>query len=352
MKIHSNKYTSMDWADALSKFNQPPADVEKALAEAASVPVSAESEIEAAKNTANIMFDIPVDPIPQQQAIENASRKAMDDALLRQEAEKVAAIKHKLASHGVDPVSLGVISKNEWNAITDIHKAEKVAKVAALQAEAHAKKEWERKALAELTEKPKSYSHEYDPSTTRDGKIASMASPIEGMTPHNPGAPLNAVSMSDLGRLDRLAEAGNEHDASIRAAREEQARRGAAHADWRTEQVPEEFNPLKGASITRSGGHDSMVSPYRAPANQISMSDDVSGATPAEIKERLSALFAEKIVDTRQQIRDSNAERRASIQREAKTEDRSWERVEKGTSTRDMTRRLADLWMPPAPDAE
>ena len=87
MQIHSRKYNGMDWADALSKHNQPPADMEKALAEAASVPTTAESEIEAAKNTANIMFDIPVDPVPQQQAIEAASRKAMDDALLHREAE-------------------------------------------------------------------------------------------------------------------------------------------------------------------------------------------------------------------------------------------------------------------------
>lgn len=351
MRIHGSKYEGMDWADALSKHNQPPADIEKALAEAASIPASVESEIEAAEKTAHIMFDLPVDPTPQRQAIEEASRKALDDAMTRQEAEKVAAIKSKLASHGVDPVSLGIIGKNEWNAITDINKAEELAKTAALAAETHAKRQWERTALAELTDKPKAYSHDYDPATTRDGKIASMVSPVENVTPHNPSAPMNAVSMSDLGRLDRLAESTNAHDASIRAVREEQARRESAHADWRTEQVPEEFNPLKGASITRSGGQDSIVSPYRAPSNQISMADDISGATPAEIKDKLSALFCEKIVDTRQQIRDSNEERRASIQREAK-KDRSWERVDKGTSTRDMTRRLADLWMPPEPDAE
>ena len=62
--------------------------------------------------------------------------------------------------------------------------------------------------------------------------------------------------------------------------------------------------------------------------------------------------FDDALTLTRQQIRDSQAERRAGIQREAKTEDRSWERVDKGMSTKDMTRRLADLWTPPAPDAE
>jgi hypothetical protein len=347
MRIHGSKYAGMDWADALSKHNQPPADVEKSLAEAASAPLTVESELEAAGKTEQIMFDLPVDPAPQKQAIEEASRKAIDDAMIRHEAERVNQIKDKLSSHGIDPVSLGIVSKAEWNAINDISKAEELAKTAALAAEAHAKKQWERNALAELTEKPKNYSHDYDPATTRDGKIASMASPVEDVVAHNPNAPLNSVSMSDLERLDRLAEAENAHDASIRASREEQARREAAHADWRTEQVPEEFNPLKGASVTRSaGGNDSMVSPYRAPANQVSMADNVSGATPAEIKERLSALFAEKIVDSRQQTREANEERRASIQREAQSDDRSWEKVDKGVSTKDISRRLSELWMP------
>jgi hypothetical protein len=338
-RASKSNYEGMDWVDALSKRNQPPADIEKSLAEATASAQTPQEEIAAAERSSNIVFDVPVDPLPQKRAIEEASRKAMDAASSRREAENVVGLKKKLADHGVDPVSLGVVSRAEWNAIADISKAEALAKEAALRAEAALAGSWEDRAIAEMKEGPRRIGG-YDPELASTSQVMSTAWAHDDIVPHNPAAPMNAASMSDPDRLARLASEGNEHDAGVQAARDRAKEREEITGDWRTEEVPEDVIPMKGASVIPAGGHDADVSRYRAPADQVSMTDDLSG--------KLSELFSSRIPDARGETRAANEARRASIQRPPEEDERAWDNIEnqKPKSTSEMQRKLADLWMP------
>lgn len=349
MKIHGYKEDGMSWVDALSKHNQPPADLEKHLAEASASASHADELKSALDDTSQIVFGLPKDNVPQQKAIADASKKAMDNAMRQKQASEVQSIKDKLSAHGVDPVSLGVVSQSEWSALADANKAEALAKKAALAAEAAAKNQWQRRAAEEL-ETPRRPSAQYDPATTRDGKVAPTTSARDDSTPHNPNVPLNAVSMIDLDRLDRLSEDGTRHEELVSQSRETAKVREEKAKDWRQEEVPEDIVPLKSSSVLRSGGKDRDEGRYHAPSNQVSMLDDISGGSTEEIQEKLSSLFTTKIPDRKQETREANEQRRAEIQRPAQAQDKSWEKVEKPTSTKDISERLAELWMPQGGD--
>jgi hypothetical protein len=323
--------------------------MERHLAEASADP-SVESELAAAEQISHVMFDAPIDPIPQQKAIEAASRKAMDNAALQREATHVANVKQQLARHGVDPVSLGIASQAEWDAVSNAKVAEDLAKKAALMVEKQQSKAWETRAAAELRDGPQRRSQSYDPASTREGRVMSTASMQDDIAPHNPSAPLNAISMSDPERLDRLASEDNSHDLSVAESRRIAAEREKASLDWRTAVVPDDLTPMKSATVIPSGGEDAAVGRYKAPANQVSMTDDISAASPDELQDKLAAMFSSRIPDTREQIRESNEERRASIQREEKDRSREGMENQRPTSTRDIQNRLTELWLPQNPE--
>lgn len=349
MKIHGHKENEMSWVNALSKHNQPPADLEKHLAEASASASHADELKGALEDTSQIVFGLPKDNVPQQKAITDASKKAMDDAMRQKQASDVQSIKNKLSAHGVDPVSLGVVSRSEWNAIADANRAEALAKKAALAAEEAARNQWQQRASEEL-ENPRRHSAEYDPATTREGKVAPTTSARDDSAPHNPNVPLNAVSMADLDRLDRLSEKGTRHEELVSKSRESAKAREEKARDWRQEEIPEDVVPMKSSSVIRAGGKDRDEGRYHAPSNQVSMLDDISGGSPEEIQKKLSSLFTTKIPDKKQETREANEQRRAEIQGPVKDHDRSWEKVEKPTSTKDISERLAELWMPQGGD--
>jgi hypothetical protein len=232
--------------------------------------------------------------------------------------------------------------------MADISKAEQVAKKAALVAEKNSKMSWQQRAADELSGKTAHRKMDYDPQVDKLGRIAPTTA-RDDVNPFNPQIPKNAASIADPKQIDKLASAPTEHDKSVMSIREEKARKQieAAKEKYQTN-IPDDFVPMKSSAVIHSGGKDAEQTMYTPPKNQVSMNDDVSGASPEEIKEKLSKLFSDRIADHGQQIRDANAERKAAISRpETKKE---MEPPKTPTSTKDMQQRLMELWMPETPE--
>jgi len=338
MRIRRDGYSSLDWTDALSKKNQK--DPEHEVAE------GSKEDDKALEQTAKIMYDLPTDKEAPKQALADASKQAADASAAAKEKQAVDAIKQKLSSHGVDPVSLGICSKEQWEAIPSAAQAEVVAKQAALKAKQRAGKEWERRAAEELGSAKKGMKP--DVETSKAGRIAPTTSMTDDTSNQRTAVPANAASIFDPDRIAKMAEQPNAHDASVAASREREKSRQAEKKGWRTEQVPDDVVPMKAGQVIKAGGEDRDVGRYKAPANQVSMADDIKGATPEEIREKLAGLFTTRIPDTAKQIKDANAERKAQIQRPPEKKEEI--KVQKPVSTKDITSKLAEMWMPQKPD--
>lgn len=344
MKMSKGGYDAMEWLDALKKV-KPQEEQESKIAARTEDEETVESALQ---DTSKIVFGLP-DERTKPEVIMDASKESMDKAASSRLANELDGLKKKLSDNGVDPVALGVVSENEWNTISDISKAEQMAKKAALLAEKEAKREWERNALASIQGKNKR-TMDYDPQVDKMGRIAPMTAK-EDANPSVPQLPKNAASIADPTRIDKLANEPTEHDKSVMSIRQERAKKEieAAQAKYESN-IPDDFSPMKSSSVIRSGGKDGDILRYKAPANQVSMNDDVSGATPEEIKEKLSKLFEERIVDRGQQIREANEKRKASITRPEPSKEEKQPPRQTPTSTKDIQERLMELWMPESPD--
>lgn len=343
MKMSKCEYDGMDWLDALKKV-KPQQEQEAKLAAKTEDAETVESALE---DTSKIVFGLP-DERTKPEVIMDASKESMDKAAQARVVNEINGLKDKLKSNGVDPVSLGVVSKAEWDAMANVSKAEQLAKKAALLAEKNAKREWEERAMKELHGSKK--ASEYNPEFDKLGRVAPMTAKEDAVSSKQQ-LPKNAASIADPTRIDKLASEPTEHDKAVTSIRQEKARKEieAAKAKYQTN-IPDDFVPMKSSGVIRSGAkndEDAGIR-YKAPANQISMTDDVSGASPQEIKDKLEKLFMDRIADHGADIRKANEERKASISRpEPKNEEPS---KQTPTSTKDMQQRLMELWMPETPD--
>lgn len=342
MRINKSGYDSMDWMAALSKSKQPIKDQEAHLLS----KIGKEEDIEnALEKAASAAFSLPSKDVSGTEAIAQASKAIQDEGKERQRVEAVGDVKKKLANHDIDPVALGVVSKETWETCSDVEAANQIAIAAAEKAEQNRSREWQARAMAQKN--PKMV---FDPETTRSGKISSTAAEGEDSAPViTRQSPANAPSIFDPFKLDKLQASENAHDEAQKGIRSNAQARKEAAKDWRMESVPQDFVPLNRGSIQRSGGHDAAVFSSKVPANQVSMMDNVDAKTPEEAKEKMKKLFESKVQDNGQKIRESNKARSESIHRQVKKDDKSWEAVSKPTSTKDLQQRLMNLWMPPEP---
>ena len=174
--------------------------------------------------------------------------------------------------------------------------------------------------------------------------IGSTISRTDDSVPHDPKTPSNSASIADANRIGRLAQEENAHDASVEASRQRVIDREAQRAKdleaAAQNAVPEGAEPMMNAAVLGTGGGQNWIG-GRIPSNQVSMEDDLS--------KTLENLFLEKVPSPREETVQANQERRESIQREAKQDDRSWEKVDTPTSTKSIQEALEKAWMPPEP---
>ena len=331
-------YKGMDWVEALkARPKDQPTDL----------GMQKEADIEdALGSTANVAFGTPVRTEDKGQALIRASREIAENKAKQMDASEANSIREKLASASVDPVVLGVATKEEWASSNDPSWVKEVATKAALAQEKNLKHAWEK----DVVQPSQHLSSTFDPMTMRDGRIMSSTAGANDETCSKPSrVPANAASILDPYRIDKLAAAKNEHDESVKTIRAaEKARIEGKKAELKPkEEGPE---PMHGGKVVASGGLDSDVFVQRVPSNQVSMLDNLGDkkASPEEIKERLSAIFAARIVDHGQEIKEANAKRKEDIKGKAE-KDRSWEKVSAPLKTSDLTKRISDLWMPQAP---
>lgn len=348
MKMSKGGYDDMEWLDSLKKV-KPQQEQEAKLANKTETEETVASALE---DTSNIVFGLP-DQRTKPEVIMDASKESMDKAAQTKLANEITKLKDKLNTHGVDPVALGVVSKSEWDSMADISKAEQLAKKAALAAEAKVKRSWEDRAAEEISNaragKSAKRTMENDPTKDRAGRIAPTTA-RDDSAPFNQQVPKNAATIADPKQIDKFASEPTQHDKSVMSIREDKARKQieAAKEKYNTN-IPDDFTPMKASNVIHSGGKDADQLRYKPAANQVSMNDDVSGASPEEIKEKLSKLFEERIVDSGRQIREANEKRKAEISRPVQ-EKKDKEVVAKPpTSTQDMQKRLMELWMPEEP---
>lgn len=338
----------MEWLDSLKKV-KPQQEQEEKLAGKTENEETVKSALE---DTSNIVFGIP-DERTKPQVIMDASKESMDKAAKAKLSAEIAGLKEKLNSHGVDPVALGVVTKAEWDSMADISKAEQLAKQAALAAEKKVKRSWEDRAAEAIADakagKATKRTMDNDPMIDRAGRIAPTTA-RDDSAPFNQQIPKNAATIADPKQIDKFASEPTEHDKSIMSIREEKARKQIEAAKEKYQNnVPADFNPMKSSNVIHSGGKDADQLRYRPAANQVSMNDDVSGTSPEEIKEKLSKLFEERIIDRGAQIREANDKRKAEISRPAPAK-KEEVAAKPPTTTKDMQQRLMELWMPEQPD--
>jgi hypothetical protein len=343
--INRDGYGNMEWLDALSartKPRDPTSDLGKQN-EADLIGKSLET-------TAQVAFNMPVQKETKDEALERASRDIADRKVVQAKTEEINEIKNKMASNGIDPVALGIVSKDEWEKPSDSATAKEIAIKAALAYEKQLKHAWEKDAV-----KPAQHLDSHYDMTMREGRIMSATAANEDVRSMPSRTPSNANSIWDPFKLDRFAAAENSHDESVKASKEAQKSRDAEHKNqWKTEEPPPGtpgIEPMKGSQVVSAGGMDRDVFNQRIPKNQISMLDTFGEGKlpPDELKKRLGTMFA-RVEDNGPQIRAANETRREEIQgKKEEKQDRSWDTVDhlKPMSTSEITKRLMEKWMPP-----
>lgn len=342
-------YGDMDWLKALEARPNDPTGVQAPQDE-----ISAAAN--ALENAANAAFNLPVSVESRHEAVIRASKEIANKAADEMKFSAANNIKTKIANSGIDPVALGVtirepngvqrpITKEEWEGASDARWVEQIATAAALEYEKQVKRSWEHTTPAQ------NLSSSFDPETMRTGRIMSSTAANEDTCDRPHQTPANSASIFDPFKLDRFANADNSHDKSVASKRAaDQERQDEKKAQYKYEDPGVE--PMKQGHVHRSGGEDRDVFNQKAPRNQISMLDlnGTENLSPAQIKEKLSALFVAKIEDNGQKIKEANAKHKESIQR-PKEPDRTWEQLQKPLSTSDLAKKLMEAFTcPPKPD--
>lgn len=325
--INKGTYDKLSWVDAL-KARQAKREFDGTEKE------TTENVLE---RTVEAAFKVPTSEPTTPQKVDAAAKDIQQNEAAKKVAGETQQIKEKLASREIDPVALGVVSKEEWAKASDPTWTESVAKKAAMKYEKQLKASWEKKAM-----EPQQAAKGFDPATSMDGKIIPSFSPTEESQGRINRVPLNAASILNPNRIDELAKAKNEHDESVKAIREAQKTREAAKpapAD-----IPKDLTPMRGGKVVSSGAaNESSAFIHRVPKDQISIMDK------AETSEQMKDKLAARIPDTRTEIREANERHREAIQGK-KQEDKSWDQVSKPLTSTEIQKRLINLWMPPKPE--
>ena len=344
MSIQKSSYEGMDWVKALQaaqKPKDPTADLGQ-QDEASLVENALES-------TAQVAFGLRVDPETKHEALNRAAKEISSNAADIQKMSAANHIRTRIATEGIDPISLGVhvrddqgklhpITKEEWEGASDARWVEHVATKAALEYEKQVKRAWEMNAL----QPSQNLSSKFDPATAHDGKIMSSTGANEETRGRSNQLPAAAASIFDPFRLDRFATQETAHDKSVREHKEGVAAREAMKkAELEGTIDPNAPAPMKDGQISRSGGEDSSVFQQRAPRNQISMLDvdsSMANLSQEEMKEKLAQVFT-RIEDNGTKIRESNKTRLEEI-RGKQDKDRSWEEVRGPVTTSQLMSKL------------
>lgn len=341
MRISKCGDHNYSWIDALSESKQPIKNKEEHLLSQIENKEIVEGALEGAAEAA---FGVPSNKKSNKELIQEASVQIQHEKAEIELNKEINSIKNKLADSKVDPVALGIVSKDKWNNCKDTSEIEKIAKVAALKQIEVSKRVWEKEALTN-----KKSNMKYDPTSSREGKIMSSASSSEdGVTAVLARQiPSNSASIFDPNRIDKMASEENLHDKSVKESREDKTSKKEASKNWRTEEhnIPEDLNLMKQSTIGKANSFETIENRSRVPSNQISMADDVSGKSQAEIKDKLAQLFT-RVPDTKKDIKEANQSRKESIQRKQPSleERHEWEKNSKPTSTADLQKKLMDLW--------
>jgi hypothetical protein len=351
MKIRSSGYEGLGWVAAL-KDGKKPRDYHEKLAGAD----EADTLENVLERTCEAAFETPTTDETSEEAIARSSKEIQDKLAHDGNSEIVDQVKKAMAENDIEPWTLQIkdpgallgqrdnVTKEQWDNSTDASWVEKVANMAIDANKNQRDRSWE-------TVSPQATaSHSFDPETAKGGRVMSSTTANEETTGRSSMLPANAASIFDPFRLDNYAAQENAHDEGVKASRDRAEKEKTARQEGRNKQeIPEDFSPMKSGAVISSGGEDSSEFHHRVPRDQVSMFDNVDGQEGEGLQERLAKLFEDKIPDTRSEIRKANDERREQIQRNPSSEDRSWEKVSKPSSTQGIQERLTDLWMPEEP---
>jgi len=336
------KNSDYSWVEVLAKHKEPIKDQEEHLLSKIDGPENIENVLEESIEAA---FNVAAPKKTNAQVIQEAAIDLQNKKEEQQRFAEVEVIKKKLAVNEIDPIALGVVSKEDWEKCQNISDAEKIAKISAQKQLDFIKDSWQKKAM-----EPRQANMHYNPETSRSGQIMSNSSMTEDNVPViSRQIPATSNSIFDPNRLDKQASEENKHDKSIEQIRKDRSNRESASKNWRNEThaIPEDLKIMKGQAVGKANSFETVETRYHAPKNQVSMIDNISGATPEEIKEKLSQLFIEKIPDNKQKILDANKARKEAIQRKepSSEEKKDWEKVQKPMSTSDIQKKLTELWL-------
>lgn len=389
MSIRSSNYGGMDWVDALKGRK------ERRNYETRYASTDEKDAIDdALAQTVEAVFKVPTKEETSEEAVRRMSKDIQAEAAQQAAQAEIAAIKDKLAATedrpAIDPVGLGIeikvwdphkgmetraITKEEWANISDPRCAEEIAKASVLRMREVMARSWERKAYEEYLasqtpgSRPDRIRQKFDPEVDRHGRVAAGHG-VDDHAPRFGRVPENANSISDPGRLDRMAQQQTDHDRMVAESRAAQkAREQKAHLHRAQEREDSGHAPIHNtgsAKVMHSGSHETEAFIQRVPRNQFSMTDnfgaDFDSLSQEEKTARLESIFMEKFKDPTDEergikdIKEYNEERRASIQRpntlSRQQRREQWledKKDETPLSTSDIQRRLTKLWMPEEP---
>jgi hypothetical protein len=338
--INKSGYNNMDWVLAL-KARKNPIDYEAQLAS------SEECADNVVERTLEAAYNLPTTEETSAQALKRVSKEIQASQAAKEHKANVDFIRTALADRGIDPVALGVAKADEWTSSLDLEWVEKKATEAALLFEKKLSTAWEEEA-----KKSVSSSMGFDPKASKEGRIMPNFGTQDETCSRPSRVPANANSIFDPFKLDRFAKEENAHDKAILAKRDQAAARAEKVAKERIESarvLPTEQKRNRGRVVPSGGSPTVEQFAQRTPANQISMSDDLAPKAGQSLKDRIAELFTDKVRDSKAKIQASQAERKQKITAKREGEgEKPWDSKEhlKPTSTKDLTERLKNLWMP------
>jgi len=318
----SNKETKSTWVDALlaGYVKTTPADEEMAMGN------------EALAKTAALAFGSPkMKDDSRSQVVASASKALADQRSAEGASSAILTIRTKLADGGIDPVALGVASKDEWEGCSDPAKAERIAKAAALESKEQAKRSWEHSEV----QPARTLSSRFDPMTSKGSIVMSCFAPSDDSVGRPSRVPQNANSIFEPDRIDKFANEKNEHDESVAASRQRKADGEAKRKEALLKDVKDAPEQMSGSRIVPSGGMDRDVFAHRLGPTQISIMDTLGSGTLSreDMKGWFQENFFSKVEDKKSETKQANEDRRKAIQGE-RTKDREWEQVGKQTTAR------------------
>ncbi len=329
----TSKYSDMNWVEALKPK----------VATVVSNQETSETIDNVLEKTMAATFSTPKTWATNKDRVADASVVISKKIVNDNSQNEINSLKSKLASRNIDPVSLGVVKKEEWDSIKDYGAIERIAKESALQYEKYQSKEWERNAQAW---KPTSLGG-YDPKTSRGQQIVSSKSTLNEFVNNYIQVPKNAASILDPKRLEKLALEPNERDVSIAKNREDRKlKESTKRQDNFKSDIPEGYKGLHNviqhsASIDDKSAQKTYMPSL--PKNQISMLDNIDPKS-TDLKSTLASLFS-RVPDPKELTREANKKHKESITRkdESKENRADWDRIKPTVSTSSITDRFLDI---------